>query len=143
MARGPLILAVLLVLAGLTAGCGGSSEPATDESEATSVADIAKSHKEATDEAISAADGCEETTGDDGSLGIPPKYTACFKRNAEPLFKARDQATVRAAREIAPDVGPACRRSLRATAVGIESEQAVPEVDIGEAAKTCKREVAK
>ena len=40
-------------------------------------------------------------------------------------------------------VGPACRRSLRATAVGIESEQAVPEVDIGEAAKTCKREVAK
>ena len=73
--------------------------------------------------------------------GGPGYYDECFRRDAKPTFDQAKESVLTAAEELQADVGPQCRRALRAVVLAFESEdELAPEDTLASGVKTCQRE---
>jgi hypothetical protein len=135
------IVSAILAVCAISA-CGGDSDseqPSTDMAEAQSVGDILRRYNAASETTLRQASSCER--GASRSDTYATYYDECFERNGAPIMAAAKGSVLGALDELKPDVGPACRRALRAATLAFEAEdELLPDKSLSQAQRKCTDE---
>lgn len=114
-------------------------EPTTDTAEVQFVGDILRRYNAASEATLRQSSSCER--GANRSDAYATYYDECFETHGAPIMTAARRSVLGALDELKSDVGPTCRRALRAATLAFEAEdELLPDESLSQAQRSCSDE---